>query len=73
MVEKVAGHPIKKVEGERRAGDPPTLVAEATRIRDILGWTPRHDDLEQIVSTSLRWEEKLARSPWTQTATAASE
>ena len=60
MVEKVAGHSIDKREEPRRAGDPPTLVARATRIRATLGWQPRHDDLAEIVTTSLQWERKLA-------------
>lgn len=66
MVERVAGHPIPKKESERRAGDPPTLVAEATRIRELLGWQPRYDDLEKIVASSLNWEKKLVEAPWTQ-------
>jgi UDP-glucose 4-epimerase len=64
MVEKVAGHPIKQQETERRAGDPPTLVAEASRIRSVLNWAPRYDDLETICATALRWEQKLAAGEW---------
>ena len=64
MVETVAGHEIAKREGPRRAGDPPSLVARAARIRERLGWQPRHDDLRKIVSTALAWERKLASSPW---------
>lgn len=64
MVEKVAGRPLNKKEEPRRAGDPPVLVAEASRIRTALDWTPRHDDLEQIVSSSLNWERKLAAGHW---------
>jgi UDP-glucose 4-epimerase len=64
MVEKIAGHPIEKREAPRRAGDPPTLVARASRIRDVLGWTPRHDDLAAIVGSSLEWERKLAAGHW---------
>jgi UDP-glucose 4-epimerase len=60
MVEKVAGRKITQQQAERRAGDPPTLIAEASRIRSLLGWTPRYDDLETICATSLRWEQKLA-------------
>jgi UDP-glucose 4-epimerase len=63
-VEKVAGHRIAKREEPRRAGDPPTLVAHATRIRATLGWQPKHDDLAKIVSTSLAWERKLAEGLW---------
>jgi UDP-glucose 4-epimerase len=64
MVEKVAGHAIAKKEEPRRAGDPPTLIARAARIRDTLGWQPRHDDLAKIVATSLEWERKLAAGHW---------
>jgi UDP-glucose 4-epimerase len=64
MVESVAGHPIAKKEEPRRAGDPPTLVARAARIRATLGWQPRHDDLAKIVATSLAWERKLAAGHW---------
>jgi len=64
MVEAVAGHAIATREAPRRAGDPPTLVARAKRIREVLGWQPQHDDLEKIVSTSLAWERKLAAGHW---------
>jgi len=63
-VERVAGHRIAKREEPRRAGDPPTLVARASRIRTTLGWQPRHDDLTKIVATSLEWERKLAQGHW---------
>ena len=60
MVGKVNGAPLTIVEAPRRAGDPPSLVADASRIRNVLGWTPRFDDLELIARTSLEWERKLA-------------
>jgi UDP-glucose 4-epimerase len=63
-VEKVAGHRIAKREEPRRAGDPPSLIARAARIRATLGWQPRHDDLAEIVSSSLAWERKLAQGHW---------
>jgi UDP-glucose 4-epimerase len=65
MVESVAGKPLNIREEARRAGDPPYLVARAERIRNELGWRPRYDDLETIVSSSLAWEEKLLKEPWT--------
>ena len=73
MVEQIAGHQINKTESARRPGDPPKLVAEATRIRDTLGWTPRYADLEQIVASSLRWERKLAEQQWTNDIAVAAE
>ena len=65
MVESVAGKPLVIREEPRRAGDPAYLVARAQRIRAELGWRPRHDDLKAIVSSSLAWEKKLLKDPWT--------
>ncbi len=64
-VERAHGAPLHIVEEPRRAGDPPVLVARADRIRQTLGWIPRHDDLDAIVSSSLAWERRLAREPAT--------
>src|SRR5580704_9615553 len=63
-VARVAGHPVAVNEQPRRAGDPPSLVARAQKIRSVLGWSPRLDDLDTIVKTSLLWEEHLKRDPW---------
>jgi UDP-glucose 4-epimerase len=68
MVEQVAGHAIAKREVERRAGDPPTLVAAVGKIRETLDWTPRYDDLEQICASSLAWERELAAGRWQEAA-----
>ncbi len=65
MVEAVGGKKLDIREEPRRAGDPAYLVARAERIRVELGWEPRHDDLRSIVSSSLAWERKLQREPWT--------
>ncbi len=59
-VEKANGAPLNITEEPRRPGDPPELVAVADRVRSVLGWTPRYDDLETIVRTSLEWERKIA-------------
>ena len=64
MVEQVAGHEIAKREVERRAGDPPTLVAAVDKIHETLDWQPRYDDLETICATSLAWERELAAGRW---------
>ncbi|NND91327.1 MAG: UDP-glucose 4-epimerase GalE [Granulosicoccus sp.] len=60
-VERVNGESLKVVEMPRRAGDPPSLVAAVDRIHQTLDWTPRFDDLDTIVRTSLEWERKLSR------------
>lgn len=59
-VERASGAPLHVIEEPRRAGDPPSLVANATRIGEVLGWSPRYDDLDVIAGTSLAWERKLA-------------
>jgi UDP-glucose 4-epimerase len=64
MVEKVAGKPLVIREEARRAGDPAYLVARAERVRSVLGWKPQYDDLSAIVSSSLAWEQKLLKEPW---------
>lgn len=63
-VERLAGLRLNVIEGPRRAGDPPTLVARADKIRTLLNWQPRLDDLDAIVRTSLEWEKQLLRDPW---------
>src|SRR5882757_3279371 len=64
MVEAVAGEPLNIREEPRRAGDPAYLVARAERVRTELGWHPRYDDLQAIVSSSVAWERKLLKEPW---------
>jgi UDP-glucose 4-epimerase len=62
-VDRVNGRPIKTVESPRRAGDPPSLVAKAQRIREVLQWAPQHDDLAAIVQSQLAWERRLLNEP----------
>jgi len=59
-VARAHGAPVAAIEHPRRAGDPPSLVADAQRIRGVLGWQPRCDDLDLIARTALAWERKLA-------------
>jgi len=49
--------------GARREGDPPALTANAQRIRDVLGWQPKYDDLDLIVQHALAWERHCATPP----------
>jgi len=63
-VEKIAGIKLAVREEPRRAGDPPSLIARAERVRKVLQWTPRLDDLDAIVRSSLDWERRLQREPW---------
>ncbi len=60
-VERAFGAPFKVIDAPRRAGDPPAIVAGAERVRSVLGWMPRHDDLNGIVQSALDWERHLER------------
>ena len=62
-VERAAGRSLVVREEPRRAGDPPTLIARADRVRSLLGWQPEHDDLDHIVRTALAWERRLLEKP----------
>lgn len=63
-VERVTGCRLNVIESPRRAGDPPVLIARAERIKAVLGWKPRLDDLDAIVRSSWNWERKLLAAPW---------
>ena len=52
---KVTGHPIPAKEEPRRSGDPSTLIASSEKAKKILGWKPKFDDLETIITTAWEW------------------
>lgn len=41
--------------GERRKGDPHSLIASSEKIKDVLGWTPLHTDLDSIIESAWSW------------------
>ena len=58
MVEKVSGKPVKLSYAPRRPGDADTLVADVSRIKAELGWSPTHSDLETIIKDAYAWHSK---------------
>jgi len=44
----------------RRAGDPPAIVADSSKLKRLTGWLPLHDDLTFIVDTAWKWEQKIS-------------
>jgi UDP-glucose 4-epimerase len=58
-VEKAIGRKLPVRESPRRAGDPPTLIADPSKIKVALKWKPRHDDLSEIVRSALEWERRF--------------
>ncbi len=57
LCEEVTGLPIRAVEGPRRPGDPPRLVASAAKAKAELGWQPRYPDLRETIRTAWNWEQ----------------
>lgn len=58
---KVTGHPIPAAEMPRRPGDPAVLTASSRRAAEVLGWQPRHGDLESILASAWAWHKKHSR------------
>ena len=52
---KVTGHPIPAKVGSRREGDPDILIADSQKIKDELGWQPKYDTLDGIISSAWAW------------------
>lgn len=59
-VKRVSGSSFEVRLSPRRAGDPAAIVAGSDKIREALGWVPRHDNLDEIVAHALGWENQLA-------------
>jgi UDP-glucose 4-epimerase len=59
-VKRVSGADFKVDYAPRREGDPARIIAGSERIRAMLGWQPRFDDLAVIVAHALDWERELA-------------
>jgi UDP-glucose 4-epimerase len=55
---EATGIDIKSKVGPRRPGDPDTLIADASKAREILGWQPKYDDIHEIIKTAWTWKQK---------------
>ena len=56
---RVTGVDFPVEETGRRAGDPPALVADSTKLMQATGWKPKFNNLEYIIKTAWEWEKKL--------------
>ncbi len=52
----VAGRPLNVERGPRREGDIATMIADVGRLKKLLSWQPRHDNLEDIIRSAVDWE-----------------
>ena len=57
-IREISGVDFPIVETPRRAGDPACVVASGDKIRQIIGWQPQHQSLDEIVASALDWERK---------------
>lgn len=62
-VKRVSGSNFRVTIDQRRPGDIAMMVANAHRLQSRLGWQPKHDDLDFIISSALNWERRLAERP----------
>lgn len=58
-VEKVTGKTLPVRESPRRPGDPPMLISDPGKLKKELGWTPQHEDLEEIIRSAISWERRF--------------
>jgi UDP-glucose 4-epimerase len=56
-VEATTGRAVPHTIGARREGDPPVLVAQATRAADLLGWRPHRPELPEMVESAWTWRQ----------------
>jgi len=60
-VQRISGANFVIKIGQRRPGDQPTSIADSRRLRNLLKWSPRFDDLDTIVRHAIAWEQELTR------------
>ena len=58
-IKEISGVDFRVVETSRREGDPACIVASVDEIREVIGWKPQHNSLDEIVSSALAWEKKI--------------
>jgi UDP-glucose 4-epimerase len=52
---EVTGRDIPFENAPRRAGDPPQLVGDSRKAREVLGWKPQFAELEKIIQSAWKW------------------
>ncbi|MGG3383362.1 UDP-glucose 4-epimerase GalE [Heyndrickxia faecalis] len=56
-VREVTGKGFNVKIGDRRAGDPSTLIASSDKAKRVLGWNPQKTDIRQIIKDAWNWHE----------------
>jgi UDP-glucose-4-epimerase GalE len=60
-VESVLGKKVPHTLGPRREGDPPSLVADPSRAKQVLAWMPQYTDIHALIETAARWHTRTER------------
>jgi UDP-glucose 4-epimerase len=61
IARRITGKPISTRSAARRPGDPAVLVADSSKIRKVLGWQPRYEQLEAIIASAWDWHQREAK------------
>ncbi len=69
---RVTGHPIPVEVSARRLGDPASLVASNEKCKALLGWQPRFQEIDQIISDAWHWHKKFPQGYASQSLTTKS-
>ncbi len=57
-IQEISGVDFPIVETARREGDPACVIASGEKIREVIGWNPQYNSLDEIVRSALAWEQK---------------
>lgn len=57
-IKEVSGVDFPVVETPRRKGDPACVIASGKKVRQVIGWNPQHNSLDEMVRSAFAWEQK---------------
>ncbi|OHY33518.1 UDP-glucose 4-epimerase GalE [Cylindrospermopsis raciborskii] len=55
-VKAISGRDFPVVIADPRPGDPACVTADAQKIKEVLNWQPKHEDLDEIIASTIDWE-----------------
>ena len=61
-LERITGQHVPHKVTAKRAGDPPALVADPSKIEKILGFRAQHSAIETILQSAYDWHSKRHQS-----------
>ena len=61
VAREVTGHSIPAEVEPRRAGDPPRLIGDSARAKEVLGWKPEFENANDVISSAWKWSQKYPK------------